>query len=586
MKKSNHSKYLAFILVGALSFGSCADLSVENQNDPDIERALANDSDVENLLKGGGSTLFFATLLDVRGSHMALQADQITSTNRSFSFWDFSDQPRIRYNNRSSYSDADIFYNPWANLNSAISTANDVLVIAQAEGASIEVSGEDITDRMIANSLFLRGVSRGYIAAIYDQGYIVNEDSDLGALELTSASDILAAGIADIKAAITKAEGTSNYVLDIIAGEQYTLNQMKAIANSYMAKLTAASARNASQAASVDWAQVLAYANAGLGQPGAADGGAMANLEPASIAGVFFNEASDWMNFNIGGAIGDEPSGYLPVDVKVTHMLNTSYPTDYPTDPNVILDPATSDDPRLGYFIYTENFGFLNPARRRALFTNYFNVRMYADNDWTLDGNPTILFTKAEVDYLRAEANIMGAGTAAAAATILNTETPFGTAVQDFALDLPSVQAGYLAADGMAGGNVISPTATTAEFQFALLKEYSVEIQDLGAMGTQWFFMRRHDLLQEGSGTQYAIPGQELEITSLEYYTFGGSGSTDEGTATGSNSWKSLSSKIPASSSLKAGIDGRTYTARSADEFPNLFNNMKVHPRKSDKISQ
>ncbi|MBO6620437.1 MAG: hypothetical protein JJ892_10110 [Balneola sp.] len=582
MKTNKYLKLVVLLLVGAVSFQGCADLVVENINDPDTRRALANDEDVLNLLNGGASTVFFGTLLDVRSSHMELQADQITSTNRFFSFWDFSDQPRLRFNNRTTYSDADIFFNPWANLNSAISIANDVLTIA-GEG-TIEVDGEDVTEKAKANAYFIRGVANSYLGLIYDQAYVVTPESDLANLELEPYTALIAAGVADIELAITTAEGSSNFAFDVLPSGEYNTNQFKSIANSYLARITAGASRTAAEAANTDWDQVLAYANAGLGQSGAADGGAMVNFAPVSVSGVFYNEASDWMNFNVGGAPSDDPSGYLPVDVKVTHMLDASYPTDYPTDANVILDPATSSDPRLDYYVYTTNFGFLNPARRRALFTNYFNVRMYANNNWTASGYPVIFMTKAEVDYLRAEANVMNGGAGlAAAANILNNETPFGSVAQDFAIDLPSVQLGYLTDDGQAGGNTIAPTASLAEFQLALLGEYSVELQEMGGMGLTWFFMRRHNLLQEGSGLHYAVPGQELEITGREYYTYAGEGQDDGGTAQGANSWKNLRSKIVGNNISSKSV---IYQSKTAADYPNFYENMVVKPNSSEKKSQ
>ena len=75
-----------------------------------------------------------------------------------------------------------------------------------------------------------------------------------------------------------------------------------------------------------------------------------------------------------------------------------------------------------------------------------------------------------------------------------------------------------------------------ADIEKALFYEYSIELDLASTIGTQWFFMRRHDLLQKGSPLHYPVPATELELTGVGFYTFGGS--SKEGTATGANSWK------------------------------------------------
>jgi len=87
-------------------------------------------------------------------------------------------------------------------------------------------------------------------------------------------------------------------------------------------------------------------------------------------------------------------------------------------------------------------------------------------------------------------------------------------------------------------------TESMAEFQWALLREYSVEIHTLGGVSPPWFFMRRHDLLQVGSATMLPVPASELEILGMEIYTFGGPSFAGQvGTASGANSWKDLAEK-------------------------------------------
>ena len=68
--------------------------------------------------------------------------------------------------------------------------------------------------------------------------------------------------------------------------------------------------------------------------------------------------------------------------------------------------------------------------------------------------------------------------------------------------------------------------------------EYAVEVDVTAGVGANWFFMRRHDMLQIGTATQFGVPGGELEILGIENYTFGGvSFAGQAGSASGDNSW-------------------------------------------------
>lgn len=541
----NKLKFIVSLLIVALAISSCedlslADLDVENQNDPDRERALAEDADVQNLLAGSTADVFF-TITDVYGVHMNGLSDQMTSTNAFFSFWDFAEEPRLRLNNRTTYADADVFYEPWSEFNSGVSTANTIIQQIEIDGQTLVVDGVDVSQKMLASAYFLRGVSRGYLGMIYDQGYIVNPDTDLTQLETVSYTELINAGLADIEQAMTLAEGAADFTWDYLpTGDSWNLQQFKVIANSLAARIAAGEARTASEAASMDWNRVLTYANAGLGGPNAADGGALLDFTATGVGPfVFYNNLADWSGFLIAGGI-DTGAGYLPTDLKVIKLLDNSYPANYPAAPEV-LAPAESEDPRIGYYVYTENFGFLNPTRNRSIFTNYWSMRMYGGNNWGQTGQPVVYMTSSEIEYLRAEANLMS-GNAAEAATLLNN-SPYGTGLTTFSIDLPAVQNGYIPAEeqAMSGGNTITPDASVAEFQRALLTEYSVELYMIAGIGTEWFFMRRHDMLQAGTALHYPIPGQELEITGASYYTFGGAENTsEEGTADGANSWKQL----------------------------------------------
>jgi hypothetical protein len=129
------------------------------------------------------------------------------------------------------------------------------------------------------------------------------------------------------------------------------------------------------------------------------------------------------------------------------------------------------------------------------------------------------------------------------AATTLNNSTA-GDGTISLSIDLPSVQLGVMSSNGMSGGHELTGTESTAEFQWALLREYSVELSLMGGAGLQWYFMRRHDLLQPGTPTMFPVPGEELELTGRENYTYGGADNAGSaGAAAGDNEWRELANK-------------------------------------------
>src|SRR5690554_2101956 len=112
---------------------SCADLEVENLNNPDSERALANDADVIGLL-GGGYVQWYQGLTGVGMLPLMTAADYMTGDVGNFGIRDLSEEPRKEFNNSPAYSNAmDTNGYLWEDLNAALGTANDVLKVINVE---------------------------------------------------------------------------------------------------------------------------------------------------------------------------------------------------------------------------------------------------------------------------------------------------------------------------------------------------------------------------------------------------------------------------------------------------------------------
>lgn len=543
---------ILLIALGTILYG-CQDLSVDNTNDPTKE-AVEGDASNQSKLLAGGFLRASSSLVPSWGVHIHMLSDQNTSTNAFRRFWDFAEQPRIRLDNTTSYSASTAVSTYFGGFNSAISTSNIFINSIVNEGTVVRnAAGIDVTNDILSQAYFLRGLSRGYLGLIYDQSYLLDENFNAvtDEAEFSPYTDLIAASISDLNRSIELAESSTTFIFNSMPNpvDSWTRDEFLDIVNSFAARILAGKARTAAEAATLDWNAIHDYAAAGLGGPNAASN--LTVFAPTNIgsSGEYANYFTDWLNFVVSGNF-NTGAGYNPTDVKVIHLLDPTYPVDYPVEnaagASATLEAATSDDPRIAYYKYTNNAGFLNATRNARLYSNYFSARMFAESDWWPVENKIILFTSSEVSYLRAEALLMGggAGGTVAAASVLNA-SPAGTGLTDLGgFQLPAVRLGYIDQNSLSGGHTILGTASTEEFQFALLREYSVELDLLGGVGIQWFFMRRHDMLQEGTVTMFPVPGSELEILGLENYTYGGPQfAGDVGSASGSNSWKTLATR-------------------------------------------
>jgi len=576
MKSMKLRPYILFVLLLVVPMG-CADLAVENTNEPDRQKAITQPSDLVSLLGGTTSSVVQMTV-EVYAVHVDAMADQTTTTNAYFNFWDFAEQPRLRLNNSPSYSSASVFTSPWSSWNRGISTANTLIAIIENDGTIIEVDGVDVTANVLAGAYFLRGLAEGYIGMTYDQGYVVTPDTDLTTLEYSSYTDVILAAVADMDKAIEIANGApASFSYSAIAGtaNSWNKNEFKDIANSYAAKFLANWARTLAEANDpAHWALVESYANKGIG--GSAASSTLTNFIVTSVGpNVLVHNYADWTGFVLS-----DNAGYLPSDQKIAHLLDPeNQPVDYPAADGVVLDPVVSDDARAYYQNYTTTFGFLRADRNRALFTNYWNWRMWAGNNWWEDGYPIPMITGVEMDYIRAEAKVFQ-GDGAGAAAIMNN-TPAGNVAMDLSpFELPQVTLGNDVTENLflTGGTTFTGSESLADWQWNFLKEYSMELDMMGGYGLQWYMMRRHDLLQPGTALQFAVPGAELGYYGIPQYSFGGAGNESEvGTADGSNSWKNLYSKTSATTSSVNG-EVETFAPKMVmpSVVPNTQNEAKI----------
>jgi hypothetical protein len=62
--------------------------------------------------------------------------------------------------------------------------------------------------------------------------------------------------------------------------------------------------------------------------------------------------------------------------------------------------------------------------------------------------------------------------------------------------------------------------ATAADIEKAIFYERNIELHTTG-LGVEFFTMRKANKLQSGTPLHLPIPGQQLDVNIMEYYTFG-----------------------------------------------------------------
>ena len=69
-------------------------------------------------------------------------------------------------------------------------------------------------------------------------------------------------------------------------------------------------------------------------------------------------------------------------------------------------------------------------------------------------------------------------------------------------------------------GGLATIGATESEIADAIFHERNIELFCTG-VGVEFFTMRKADKLQPGTPLHLPIPGQQLDVNRLDYYTFG-----------------------------------------------------------------
>lgn len=486
-----------YTMVGAaaLLVGSgCGDLEVTNPNNPDIARALASPDDVRNLATSSVRSWFLGnTMPNQSGAELTLSvtADMATANFGNFGMRFNNLEPRIAFENSSAGGDREVAERPWDFNYGALGAANDALRALTSGG--IVIPGAGNTEKYKQLAQFTQAATLMKLGLTFDQAFVIDETFDLdGALPvLVPYAEVSAAAVGMWEALAADASGQS-FTYDVAEFPvQGGLNssRLARIANTMAAITLAATPRNATEAAAVDWAKVAQLADQGIGE------GSAGTPFDFTIMG---NGTTWYSYFMMYGNL----RAWVRIDQRLIRLMEEPKTTNEKFD-GTIQPAGSSPDARYGTDIVNLGAVLGDPGRGIYMQSPWFHQR-YTCCSWeaaTPGLGPTPYVLAAESDLVRAEALIRSGGSKTTAAALIN--------------------------NSRVGRGQMTPL-TGAESDVVLLTalDYERQVELLFTNGFDLFWARHGltDRLQPGTWRHLPLPAKELETLVLPIYTFGGAG--------------------------------------------------------------
>lgn len=257
-------------LAGAVILGAC-ELEVLNLNDPSTVQVKTTPADLENYL-GTQYRRWHSALYGTTGNVWGMAAVQSFENFSTLSNNCQGQRVGIpRQGNDNSVGngcagDQALVYN---RANEVARGVSDVLRRLNETGFTFGTAANDARGRAFAE--FLRGVSLGYIALMYDSAATISPDDPLTAAgtaepgELSGYAEVMAEALSaldnSIAAAATMSTLPGNWMFTTV---NMTSAEFIRVVRSYRARLRANVARSPAERAAVDWDAVIADAQNGI----------------------------------------------------------------------------------------------------------------------------------------------------------------------------------------------------------------------------------------------------------------------------------------------------------------------------------
>jgi hypothetical protein len=445
------------------------DLEVENLENPN-DFILTSDPVALTATAGSIFQNWYMATHSYYGPGLALgvMSDAMTCSWGNSGMRDLSSEPRVAFNNSSSYGSAYITNNYFNSMYSVLSDAN-TLALAVKNGAAFENPKQIEVVAKLGQAL-----SIGYLALLFDKVWLSDETGVVGEGP-ANYKDAMTFALTKLDEAIVIANANNvSFPDNWWPGNGGNATILKQFMNSLGARMLVNNVRNSAQKATIDWTKVLNYTNNGL----------TTDFKVTMDDVTWYAEAPQTYLLY---------PGWGRVDMRVINLMDPNT-TSYWADGIITLPPATSADARLLTDYQYRSSNDFAAARGYYHYSNYRYQRLddYI-TQWTI---PVVEISKAENDMFKAEA-MASLNNLTGAAGVINA----GTRVSR--------------------GNLPAVAATLTAVKAAIHYERMVEFAHTG-MGITFFEMRKENLLQKGTLLHFPIPGKALESIPAPGYTFGG----------------------------------------------------------------
>jgi hypothetical protein len=508
-------------VMGALLVGlaGCADLVVPNENNPDAARALANPGDVESLIGGSFRTWWISQKsYSSGGLSISVMAWEHSSSHGNARMWRSSRVPREAIPVHPAEPEAWAIETPWYNPYRAISAASDGLRAIQG---GLDMPIADGMNQATANNRakawgkLVQGLAHGSIALLFDQGFIMDETVDIAVAppQLVGYNDVMNAALGYLDEAIALAEGNTFTIPGTwINGLTLTNADVARLAHSYKARFLARVARTPAERAAVNWGQVIHHAERGVQEMFAPISNWSTWWDEIQVYGSFANWGQmSYYHFGAADVTGRWQTWKATAWNDRTRFVMQTPDLRWPqgtTDTEQNANPGK-------YFAYTGLQPF--QVARGTYYMSHYRDRRFDIMLASGYTGPMTEFSPTELDMLRAEGHIVRGENAQAAALINKTRVAHG--------GLPAV-VGAGAVPGGAACVPKRPDGSCGNLLDAMKWEKRNETRFTG-FGGFFYDDRGWGDLVTGTALHWPIPGKELEVLLMPFYTFGGGTAPD-----------------------------------------------------------
>lgn len=518
----------ALLLLGA---AGCADLAVENPNEPDAERALASAGDVESLIGGAYRTWYLGQdNYDGAGMFLSAMSFQHSFFAANSGMVEYSAFPRVAIGNDPSHPYFQNMERPWVFSYRAISSVVNGLQALENKEVADQLGAENVA-RARAYGSFVLGIAHGTAALLYDKGYVIDADNFDPEVkqEFVPYTEVAAMALKYLDRAAELSRNASFTIPSSWMSVNVTSDQLARIAHSYAARIRANVARTPSEREAVNWDAVLKDVQQGLNYQARED--FLMNMD------VVFN---DWdkAEYNVGLTYITFPA-WGSMSYFVTGMADQS--GNYQKWLSLPLGerrPVFPDGSE--FLIITPDQRFPQGstlAEQAANPGTYWKVPLRGGKPspvWAREARGVWRWSYYEERYGDAlpwdqDTNDFWAEIDNREMALLAAEAHFRKGRRDQAAEIINesrVAAGLNPTNGTGVNTSCVPKLPSGACGdlFEMLKwEKRLEAWGNGLLGAPWYFdSRGWGDLYKGSPLQFPVPASELSLFQVPFYTFGG----------------------------------------------------------------